>query len=168
MCSDGSMCVGGFDFTPGVMKGTMCDPCQAPNGASCKYDFTCEFFDAATEDLWRDGWECSDGRKCVNWFDNDGQLCDPCWAPNFEENSSPLCFGLAEDRFNATDSVSIKVDTTDDTGDDGGDASGDDSGDDLVEIAIVDEPATVCDHTNNWCASTSTHTHKPEPKPIRI
>ena len=170
MCSDGSMCVGGFDFTPGVMKGTMCDPCQAPNGASCKYDFTCEFFEAATDPYGREGWKCTDGRKCVNWFDNTGSLCDPCWAPNFEKNSSPVCDAEAEDRYNAASPspVTIKADTTDDGGDDGGDASGDDSGDDLVEIAIADEDAIVCDHTNNWCANTSTHTHKPEPQLIRV
>merc|ERR1712241_873175 len=33
---------------------------------------TCEFIDAATDTNGRTGWECSDGSKCVNYFDDKG------------------------------------------------------------------------------------------------
>ena len=33
---------------------------------------TCEFIDAATDANGRTGWECSDGSKCVNYFDDKG------------------------------------------------------------------------------------------------
>ena len=88
---------------------------------------TCEFIDAATDPNGRSGWECSDGSKCVNEFDDKGQSCDPCIAANGEED--PLC-----------------------AGDDTGDNTGDDS---LAELGETD--TSFSEYNKEWDDPDNSH-----------
>ena len=40
----------------------------------------CKFFTSFTDPNNRNGWECKDGSKCVNGFDNNGEPCDTLCA----------------------------------------------------------------------------------------
>ena len=84
-CKDGSKCFNGFD-----KNGQFCDILCASNGLNVlrqncgKYDDDeeeeCKFFTAFEDPNKRNGWECKDGSKCVNGFDNNGQFCDTLCA----------------------------------------------------------------------------------------
>ena len=60
-------------------------------------EIACEYFTAETDSNMRDGWECTDGSKCVNWFDKNGVYCNALCAPSGYDANGNWC---GDDDFN--------------------------------------------------------------------